>query len=83
MIERRAQAAVVVVLERNEAERLQHAIRRLPRGAEDLRHAVHRAGLRLKGNFDEVALRQRMRQLQQATGRGNGLEFSFGAPAVF
>ena len=66
MIERSAQAAVVIVLERDEAERLQHAIRRLLRGAEYLRHAVYRALLSLKGDLDKVAATQRTRQLQQA-----------------
>jgi hypothetical protein len=44
---------------------------------------VNRARLRLKRNFDEVALSQRMGQLQQAASDGNGLEFCFGAAAVF
>jgi len=39
--------------------------------------------LRLKRNLDEIALSQRLRQTQQASGRGNGLEFSFGAAAIF
>jgi hypothetical protein len=45
-------------------------------------HAVHRPSLRLKGNLDEVALRQRLRQLQQSASHGNGLEFSFCAAPV-
>jgi hypothetical protein len=44
---------------------------------------VDRASLRLEGNFDKVALGQRLRQLQQAAGYGNRLEFSFRAPAIF
>jgi hypothetical protein len=43
---------------------------------------VHRPGLRLKSNFYEVALRQRLRQLQQSASHGNGLEFSFCAASV-
>jgi hypothetical protein len=43
---------------------------------------VHRPSLRLKGNLDEVALRQRLRQLQQSASHGNGLEFRFCAPSV-
>ena len=74
---------MVVILERDEAERLQHAIRLLLRRAEDFGHAVHRPGLRLKSNFDEVALRQTVRQLQQPASHGNSLEFRFRAPAVF
>jgi len=74
---------MVVILERDEPKRLQYAVRLLPHGAENFGHAVHRPGLRLKGYFDEVALRQAVGQLQQAASHGNGLEFSFGAPAVF
>jgi hypothetical protein len=74
---------MVLVLQSDEAERLLHAVRHLPHGAENLGHSVHRPSLRLKGNFDEVALCQRLGQLQQATGHGNGLEFSFSAAAVF
>jgi hypothetical protein len=56
VIQRGAQAAVVVILERHETERLKNAIRRLLCGTEDLGHAVHWAGLRLKCNFDEITL---------------------------
>jgi hypothetical protein len=83
VIERGPQAAMVVILKRHKAERLQHALCHLLHRAEDFGHSVHRASLRLEGNFHEVTLRQRLRQLQQATGNGNGLEFSFGAAAVF
>jgi hypothetical protein len=44
---------------------------------------MHRPGLSLKCNLDEVALRQGLRQAQQASGGRDGLEFSFGAAAVF
>lgn len=83
MIERGAESPVIVVLKGDEPESLQHAIRHSLRGAENFRHPVDRASLRLEGNFDKVALRQRLRQLQQAAGYGNGLKFSFGAPAIF
>jgi hypothetical protein len=83
VIERGAQAAMVVILKRDEAKRLQYAIGHLPHRGENFGHPVHRAGLRLKGNFDEVALSQGMRQLQQAASHGNSLELSFCAPAVF
>ena len=83
MVQRRPQTAVVIVLERDEAERLQHAIRRLPHGTEDFSHAVHRARLRLKCDFDEVAGSQRLRQLQQSASHRNSLEFSFSVPAIF
>ena len=64
MIERRAQASIVVIFERDEAERLKDSILRLPHGAEYLRHGAYRARLRLKGNFDEIALCKRTRQSQ-------------------
>jgi hypothetical protein len=83
VIERRAQAAMIVILERHEAERLQHAVRRLARRAQDFGHAVYRPGLGLKRDFYEVALAQRLRYAQQASGHGDGLEFSFSAAAVF
>jgi hypothetical protein len=83
VIERCAQAAVVVILERHEAERLQDALSRFARRAQDFGHAVHRPGLSLERDFYEVALAQRLRYAQQASGHGDGLEFSFGAAAVF
>ena len=55
VIERGAQAAMVVVLKRDKTERLQYAIGQLSHRGENFGHAVHRAGLRLKSNFDEVA----------------------------
>jgi len=83
VIERGTQAAMVVILKRDEAERLQYTVVHLLRGAEDFRHSMYRPGLRLEGNFNEVALRQAGCELQQAASNGNGLEFSFGAAAVF
>lgn len=74
---------MVVVLECDEAERLQYAVGQFPHRGKNLGHAVHWAGLSLKGNFDEVALPQGVSHLQQAPRHRNGLEFSFSAPAVF
>jgi hypothetical protein len=74
---------MVVVLQRNEAEGLQHTIVHFPHRRKNFGHAVHRTGLRLKSNFDKVALSQRMGHLQQAASHGNSLEFGFGAPAIF
>ncbi len=74
---------MVVVFEGDEAERLQHAVLQAPHGAEDFGHSMYRASLGLEGNFDEVALRQRLRQPEQAAGHGNGLQFCFGAAAIF
>jgi hypothetical protein len=83
VIDRCAQAEMVVILKRDETEWLEHASSRLPHGAEDFSHAVHRSRLRLKCEFDEGTGSKRMLQLQQSTGHGNGLEFGFCAPAVF
>jgi len=74
---------MVVVLNRDEAKRLQDSIIRLSRRTENFSHPVHRPGLRLKRDFDKVAAPQRLGQAQQASGHGNGLEFSFGTTAVF
>ena len=51
---------MVVVLKRNEAERLQYAVGHLPHRGENFGHAVHWPGLRLKSDFDKVALSQGM-----------------------
>ena len=82
MIKRRAQAAVIVIFERDEAERLEHSVLRFPHGAEYLGHGAHWAGLRLKRYFDEIALGKRTRQSQQSARRRNGLEFSVSVPAI-
>jgi len=74
---------MVIVLNGHEAEGLQDAIVQLLRRAEDFGHGVHRTRLRLKGDFYEVALAQRVGNPQQASGHGDGLEFGFGAAAVF
>jgi len=66
MGQRRAQAVVVIVLERDETKGLQNALRSFARRAEDFSHAVHGPGLRLKRDFHKIALRQRFIQMQQA-----------------
>jgi len=73
---------MVIVLDCHEAESLQHTIGHLSHRGKDFGHAVHRSCLRLKGNFDEVALSQRLRQTEQSSGYGDGLKFCFGAAAV-
>lgn len=83
MIERCAQAAVIIVFKRNETERLQYSRGSLPHRAENLGHTVYRPRLRLKCNLNELALRQRTRQFQQAASNRDGLEFSFSVPAIF
>ena len=74
---------MVVILERYKPERLQYGVGHLAQRSENLGHAMHRACLRLKGNFDEVTLSQRLGHLQQATSHGNSLESTFSAAAVF
>jgi len=83
MIERRAQAPVIVIFERDKAERLEHSIFRFPHGTEYFSHGAYRTGLGLKGNFDEIALGKRTRQSQQSARRRNGLEFSVSVSAIF
>ena len=61
VIERCSQTAVVIILQRHEAEGLEHAFCSLAHRVENLRHAVYRSRLRLKSNFNKVALRQRAR----------------------
>lgn len=74
---------MVVIFERYEAKRLQYAVIRLLHRAQDFGHTVHGAGLRLEGNFHKIALAERLGQAQQASRYRDGLEFSFGAAAVF
>jgi len=64
MIQRSPQAAVVVILKRDEAKWLQHTGCRLAHGAEDFGHAVYGARMRLKCKFDEGTGAERTRQLQ-------------------
>lgn len=56
MIERGAQAAVIVILKRHESEWLQHAVGHPPHRAQSLSHAMDRTRLSLKSDFDEIAL---------------------------
>jgi hypothetical protein len=83
MIKRVPQTPVVVVFDRDETERLQHTIWHVPHGTENLGHSMHGTSLGLECNLDEISLHQRLRNLQQPAGYGNGLQLSFGAPSVF
>jgi hypothetical protein len=83
VINRGPQAAVVIIVKRDESERLQNASSRFPCRREKFGHPVHRARLGLKGDFDKIALAKRRGHLQQTAGDGNGLKFSFGAAAIF
>jgi len=83
MLERGTQTPVVVILDGHEAKRLQHSVGDAAHRAENFRHAVYRARLGLKGNFYKIAPSQRLGHAKQTTGGRNGLEFCFGAAAVF
>lgn len=83
MIQRIAQAAVVVIFNGNEPEWLQHSVGKVPHRAENFGHAVHRTGLSLESNFDKVALGEGLSQTKQSASYGNGLQVSFGATSVF
>jgi hypothetical protein len=74
---------VVIVFEGHKSKRLQNTVGHLPHWAQDFCHSMHRASLRLKRDFHEVTLSQRLCQAQQASGHGDGLEFRFRAAAVF
>lgn len=74
---------MVIIFERDEAERLQHPIGVARNRIENFCHAVHGARFGLKSDLDEIALRELMRQAQQSAGGRNGLELGSGAPAIF
>ena len=74
---------MVIVLDGHQAKGLQHAVSQPLYRAQDLGHAMHGAGLCLKGHFDKVARTQRLLEAQQASGDGDGLEFGFRAAAIF
>ena len=74
---------MVVVAERDEAEGLQRYIRSRAHRSEHFGHAPYRARLRLKRYLDKISLGQRLGQAQQPAGYGDGLQFGFGAPAIF
>ena len=74
---------MVVVPERHEAEGLQHPRCRFARRAEDLGHALHRAGFCLESDLDEITLTQGLSHVEQPAGDRNCLEFSSCAPAIF
>ena len=74
---------MVVIAKRDEAEGLQRGVAGSANWAEHFGHPSDRATLYLEGNLDKVALTQGSGKPQQATRYRNGLEFSFGALAVF
>ena len=74
---------MIVILDRNKAERLQNAVIEAPHRAQDFGHPVNRAGLRLKSDFHKVTFPQALGQAQQSTGCGDALQFGFCAAAIF
>jgi len=60
----RVQYAVIVIAQRNEPERLEHATRRGPYRAQHFCHTLHVAGVRLKSNLDEIAIGKRPGQMK-------------------
>ena len=67
----RVQDAVVIVSERYEPKRLGHDILTTANRPEHFRHSVHVPGLRLKRDFDEIALGEGFRKVQQPPSGGN------------
>lgn len=78
-----AQRAMIVISKSDEAERLQYPIASHAHGIQHLRHALHRAGLRLKSNFNKVTLAQGFGKAQQAARYRDRLKLTFCAVAVF
>lgn len=77
-----AKVLVIVIFEGDKTERLKNASRPRPQGIQHFGHAVNVSGVSLKSDFDEIALGDRGRQLQQASGCGNDLQAGFGTVTV-
>ena len=73
-IEGVAQSLVIVVLEGDEAKRLQRAVLGFARGLQDFRHGFNSARCCLDGDFDQIALFQSSGQSQHATSFRDGLQ---------
>lgn len=76
------QHLVVIIIQRDKPERLKNAAWRRADRIEHFGHALYVAGMRLEGHFDEIASAQSLRQLQQATRRGNDLQTGLSAKTV-
>ena len=50
--------------------------------SQHLRHAPHRAGLRLESDLYKIALLQRLGESQNPAGDGDGLKSGLGSPAI-
>src|SRR5271165_2251157 len=77
-----AELVVVLVTESHEAEGLEDAAPAFAHRVQHFRHAPHVAGLGLKGDLNEVTLRELPGQLQQASGDRNHLDIALGFLAV-
>src|SRR6516162_2117553 len=66
---------MIVIAQRNEAERLQNTVGRLTCRWQHFRHANHGTNLGLEADFDEVALAHWLGQLEQSAGYRDGKEF--------
>jgi hypothetical protein len=82
-IKRHPQFAVVIVRQRNKAERLQARTLKLARRLQHLCHAVNRARPCMESYFDEISGGKLSRQLQQTAVDGDGLEFCARPMAAF
>jgi hypothetical protein len=77
-----AQMLVSVILKRDKSERLIDASRASAQRIQHFGHTVYVTGMGLKFDFDEIALGDRHRQLQQTSGRGNHLKAALGTDPV-
>lgn len=73
---------MVIVVEGDEAEWLEHQVRPATHRFEHFGHALHVARLGFECDLDEVAFGERLAYLQEAAGGGDGLQLGLGALAV-
>jgi hypothetical protein len=77
-----AQGTMIVVAQGDEAKWLKHPVGRAG-GIQHFRHPMDWTAIGLKSDFDEVSLMKRFGDTQKPSGHGYGLQFAFGALAVF
>jgi len=70
----KTQSAVIVVVQGDKTEGLETALIRDSPGVQHLCHAMHRTGLRMKCDLDEVAFLEGATQLQKTAGDGDSLQ---------
>jgi len=76
------QYTMMIVVERDETERLEHHVGPAAYWFQHFGHALHIARLGLECDLDEVTFRQRLRHLQKTAGGGDCLQLGLGALAV-